>query len=515
MSTIRANTVTDAAGSGAPNFPNGILVNGIPQESGIQVFTASGSITAGNIVGVNSNGTVSAVGLTTSTQEKSYYLAATQRNVATSAQYNIPGSDNSGYAVSGIIPLSNTTFVSVHTIGTTCVARIVTLASDGSATFGADFTAVATVHSADAVIKVSSNSFAILYKTSSTANSIIIGQVSGSTITFGSAVAYQSGLTYNTPNALAGNGGTILLVGNVGGTNTPLRAYAASVSGTTVTVGGAVTLRSAAPSAQNPSIAYDNVNNVFVANANMISTPWTNLSFPISISGTTISGGSQYNVFGNQATNFDRCRIIYDAVGGRFVAINPYQNGTSKAWIYSATVSSLVITASPQNDTFTAGYSGWFFSTADGTLLLVANSNVYSVSYDSANGYKPVFTLLPYAQSVILANNTFTAIGTGGLYAILNTANNSLGFQDEKVITMAFSTVWKFIGSANQSVSNGQSVKVAVSGGIATNLSGLTAGARYSITPVGTIVPSTSTIAITIYGTGLSATTLLLNPTLV
>jgi hypothetical protein len=80
---------------------------------------------------------------------------------------------------------------------------------------------------------------------------------------------------------------------------------------------------------------------------------------------------------------------------------------------------------------------------------------------------------------------------------------------------MAFSTILKFIGSSNQSVSNGQSVNVAVSGGIATNLSGLTAGIRHSITPLGTVVPSTSAIAVTIYGTGLSATSLLLNPTLV
>lgn len=482
--------------------------------SGIQTFTASGSITAGNVVGVNSNGTVSSVGLTTSTQEKSYYLAATQRNVATSHQANIITRDNSSYDATGIVPLSNTTFVSAHIVGTTCVARIVTLASDGSATFGADFTALATVYAVDNIVKVSSDSFALLYRTSSTANSIIIGQVSGSTITFGSPLAYQSGLTYN-PNALANNSGSILLVGNVGGTNTPLRAYAIGVSGTTATSGGAVTLRSAAPSAQNVSIAYDSVNNVFVANANMVSTPWTNLSFPISISGTTISGGSQYNVFGSQALNYDRCRIIYDAVGGRFIAINPYQNGTSKAWIYSATVSSLVITASPQNDTIPYGPANWFFPTADGTLLLVANSNVYSVSYDSANGYKPVFTALPYAQSVILANNTFTAIGTGGLYARISDSLNSTNYYDEKVTTMSFSTIHKFMGSANQSVSNGQSVKVAVSGGIATNLSGLTAGARYSITPMGTIVPSTSAIALTIYGIGLSATSLLLNPTLV
>ena len=490
------------------------------QTGGNQVFTASGTVTAGDIVEVNSNGTVSKAGITTNVQDKSYNLAISQRDVATANTYNVIGFENSGYFPSGIISISDTTFVSAHTPSgvTSCVARIVTVASDGTATFGSDFTAISSTAAVDNIVKVSSNSFAILHRPTSTTTAIIIGQVSGSTITFGSSVTFQSGLTYTVTAALSNGSGTLLLVGNTGGTNTPLRAYAASVSGTTVTVGSAFTLRSAAPSAQRPTIAYDSVNNVFVANAVMISSPFSILSYPISISGTTISGGTQYNVFGAENSFYDRSRIIYHPDAGRFIAINPYATGTTtQKTIYSATVSSLVITASPANATLHYNSSDFFFLTIDGTLLFIDNygSNIYSVSYDSANSYKPVLTLLTYSHPLIIGNYIYTAIGNSGIYAVLSTGYNSASVLDEKVTTLAFSSIYRYIGSANQSVSNGQSVKIAVSGGIATNLSGLTTGLRYSVSANGSIVPSTSALALATYGTALSATTLLLNPTLV
>jgi hypothetical protein len=46
MSEIRANSITDAAGTGAPNFPNGLQIAGVPLSSiDYQVFTASGTWT--------------------------------------------------------------------------------------------------------------------------------------------------------------------------------------------------------------------------------------------------------------------------------------------------------------------------------------------------------------------------------------------------------------------------------------------------------------------------------------
>ena len=47
MSEIRANSITDAAGTGAPNFPNGLDVAGVPVglNANLETFTSSGTWT--------------------------------------------------------------------------------------------------------------------------------------------------------------------------------------------------------------------------------------------------------------------------------------------------------------------------------------------------------------------------------------------------------------------------------------------------------------------------------------
>jgi hypothetical protein len=54
MSEIRANSITDAAGTGAPNFPNGLSGSGasltnLPAPTSAQVGTATAGLAAGSV----------------------------------------------------------------------------------------------------------------------------------------------------------------------------------------------------------------------------------------------------------------------------------------------------------------------------------------------------------------------------------------------------------------------------------------------------------------------------------
>jgi hypothetical protein len=514
MSEIRANSITDAAGTGAPNFPNGLTSGGVPVVPGTQSFTASGSITAGDFVGINSNGTVSKAGTSTNPALPSYTYSTTQRNVNTIGRSFIVGPNNAGGTNiggpnTGTIALSNTTFAGAYFGSGAIVARVTTVAADGSATFGADFTAVASgVTAVQKIVRAGSNSFAIFYQTAATNIFVIAGQVSGTTITFGSPTLVQSGLTQGMYDVISNNNGTIVCAWNTTQTNTPLLVSAVSVSGTTATAGSSTVLRNTAPSYQAGCLAYDPVGDVYMLNATQITTPWTNWSWAIRVSGTTLSIGSQQNVFGSQWTYGDMCRVIYDVSAGRFVARAPYvTSGQTDARYYTATISSLTITASAQT-TSTSGAEGpRMIAAPDGSTLVYGNGS--RITYDPLNSYKPTITALPQPISVPLGDSTL--LGSSGLYARQQNVTNTLGFTDQQVFIYGFSDIASAIGTATQTVTNGQPVTVAVSGGVGTGFSGLTTGAIYYSNPSG--VPALSgTVK---FGNATSATSILIGPTFV
>ena len=536
MSTIRANTVTDAAGTGSPNFPNGLSVasaalTGVPTAptaavatnttqiattafvlanapaTGIQTFTASGSITAGNGLSLKLDGTVCKIEKTTSILDKSYDMASTASTLTN--HYPVAGVNNADVNT-GVFPLSDTTFLSVlrQNGGTfTMYARIITIAADGTVTYGATTTIpIPQSYNIDMVLPVAPGKFVILYDLTSNETYNIAMQVTGSTISFGSGTNFQAG-QYTMDVGQSNNNGTFL----VSYTGTPAEGYplyvqAFSVSGTTVSVGGRVTLKSGTPRYGGPTIAYDPVNDVFLLSAVQYSAaPYYIYSWGLKVTGTTITVGTQQQIFGT-TTGASKSRVMYNASLGRFIAINP-QLTASTSKLYSATIpSGTTIVASAQTTDLDSANPAGFIAAADGSLLLDKASNgiLYKITVDPANSYKPVATLLPLTGVLTTSS---TAIGTSGVYAY----NTTLGSQTQQVTTQAFTTLTVFLGAANGTVTTGQPVKVAVTGGggIATGFSGLTIATRYNYTNAGTLVPSGTAGGVVGAGLAISATTLL------
>jgi len=61
MSTIRANIITDRAGTGAPNFPEGIQIGGSPSIANRTIVGTADQITVTNGDGADGNPTIAAV----------------------------------------------------------------------------------------------------------------------------------------------------------------------------------------------------------------------------------------------------------------------------------------------------------------------------------------------------------------------------------------------------------------------------------------------------------------------
>ena len=509
MSTVRANSITNSAGTGAPDFPNGLTSGGVAVTPGAQTFTASEAITAGNPVAINSDGTVSKIALSTGALLKQFFMPsvkATNTLNEYASVARIPGLSE-GFLAYSPLSISDTVFVSTFTDGPAgpVKSRLVTI-SNGIMSPGTAVSSGLTNTSGAAVfhVKASSNKFAI-FTTAGTTGTMVIGEVSGSTITFGTPVTVWSGVV-SSINAVLGDGnGGLLLAQNTGATNNPLRVCAISVTGTTPTVGAFTTLRSTAPGYYNPVLAYDPVNSVFLLTAWQQTTPWSIWSWGITISGTTIAVGSQTNAFGSESAFVDYPVLSYDEPTGRFVAITPSVTSTSSR-IYTATVSSSrVITVSPQTTDFAYVNSSALKTTPNKTMLLgSASSNTASVvTFDAGNSYKPILTALQFT----FADDKFwqsTSAGNSGFYGLQsNTASTGITY-----FGYGFSNVDKLVGIANDSVASGQPVNVAVNGGLASGLSGLSVSSQYFTNGSGGV---TTYASASFLGVATSATEILLN----
>jgi hypothetical protein len=422
--------------------------------------------------------------------------------------YPVSGPNN-GDINTGVIPLSNTTFLSVvrQNGGVFAMyARIITIASDGTVTFTSNtLIPIPQSYNIDMILKIAPDKFAMFYDTDSLKTYCIVGQVTGSTISFGASVLFQTGYSTDVYAAASNNNGTFIVqyFGAASTYSTLVQAF--TVSGTTISVGGTVALRSSLPRYWNGAFGYDPVGDVFLFNINQDTTPYTINSFALKVTGTTITAGSQQQLFGAPTGgSSQKARLMYNTSLGRFIVVNPYLTASTSR-LFSATIASTTITASAQTTDLPFAVPNGFIATSNGSLLLDRNAagTLYQITVDPANSYKPIATLLPLT-GVLTASST--AIGTGGVYAF-NTSTGGV----QTVTTQAFTTLTTFLGTANETVTTGQPVKVAVTGGggIATGLSGLTTTTRYYYANDGTVVPSGSASAVANAGVAISATTLL------
>ena len=494
MSTIRANSITNSAGTGAPDFPNGLTSGGVTVAPDTQTFTASGSITAGDVVAVNPDGTVSKTG--PDTNGKTTGLLTTFSSGTSGVGFN---------NIFGTVWLSGTTFVTIRLDSSTSVisAAVGTINPDGTSTLGSYVTGpTASNGSYGPAIKVSSDSFAIFWVNSSSQAYVTIGRVVSGTLTFGSNYFVDAGNQFINACFGTNENGTILFSSNL--STNALRVIAMTVSGTVVTVGASTTIQSTSPVyAQHcNTIAYNPVNQNFLFPVRNTTTGAL-LGTVLTVTGTTISA-SAYQSLGSEVFQNANHRINYSTEIGRFI-YRAKINGTN-AIVSTISVSGTTITRSAQNSSSfgasTFGPAGTLGSVTSAGKLVFAPDNspssAYTVNFDPVT-FAP--TLL-----VIGSNDAGAAIAAGA--ARVGSTGYFVAWPNS---IQGFSTVGYYIGLANETVSNGQPVKIAVSGGICSSLSGLTVGDRHYVTGTGVITTTASSNA-KYLGTAISATSLLLAP---
>lgn len=461
--------------------------------------TASGALANGDLVVVNSDGTVSVVAQSSVTEAvgtpvvfeaaTTYYTATAYDSVNDKVviAYRDAGNSNYGTAIVGTVSGTSITFgapVVFETGSANYIAAtydsdngkiviayqdagnsgygtaIVGTVSGTSISFGtpAVFRSSYIVYTSMTYTKDSKVFIAYADQTSSNYAQGVVGTVSGTSISFGSYVQFYDLTTYYTACAYdSANDKVVTAIYD--GWNGLGRAYVMTISGTSFTYGSPSTFVSSAP--QYIGAAYDSDNGKTVLAYSGASNYGT--ATVATVSGTSISFGTAV-VFESAAT---------------FNIFAAYDSGSQKVNIAYRDLGNL------NYGTVTVGtVSGTAISFGTPSVFESGNINYISMTYDSNS----IEMVIAYQARDNLNYGTAVVFRNAGLRANL-TATNYIGISDGAYADTATATIQ-------------------TAGAIDDAQTGLTAGSTYYVQKDGTLSTTADTPSV-VAGTAVSSTSIL------
>ena len=466
--------------------------------------TASGSLANGDLVVINADGTVSVVSA-----------------VATS----IPSIGTPEVFESAAVPLTSTVYDSANN-------KIVVIYRDGG---------------------------------NSNYGTAVVGTVSGDTISFGTPVVYESALilslyaTYDSANE------KVVAVYSDFGNSSYGTAIVGTVSGTSISFGTAVVFN--AGSTSELTASYDSVNSKVVVSYRDDSNSNYGTSIIGTVSGTSISFGTEVvfssvfvtEVFSAYDSSNQKIVITYrdNANSAYGTSVVGTVSGTSISFgtpvvFLSASISEQTITFDSTNNKVVIAYknggnsnygtaivgtvSRTTISFGSSVVFETANTSETFASYDSTNNA----VLIAYADGgdssiskIITGTVSGTAISFGDIVSLGTTStgissafdsstgkvvishrdNGNSGFGTSIVastVTLVQNlTAENYIGVSNGAYSDAATANVQITGSVNNAQSGLTAGQAYYVQLDGTLATTPDTTSV-FAGTALSATELLI-----
>lgn len=450
-------------------------------------FVASGTLSSGQTVALNSDGTVAAAGTIT---------LLTTPNLGTNTTF---GSGDVDQVVSVYDPSAQKTVIvyKKNNYPTIDVAAVVATVSGTTITFGSEVIAASNVtdaYSISAVYDSANNKIVISYidRSNSYYPTAQVGTVSGTSISFGSktVIASVSG-DYYLDSTYDSVSGKIIVVGNQYGE--PV-GYVGTVSGTSISFGSSYNV---ATGTTQQVVCYDSANNKIV----MAWRTGTNNKAAVgTISGTTISWGASTTY---DSTSIEQVTIAYDTTSEKVVvsfksssqgkAVVGTVSGTSISFGSVVTVSSvstgdIFVKANPvfgqllfTLDSGATNVGNVLIATVSGTSLSLGTTTEF---YSSSSGL-PTSSCNTDTGQMLVVHSFYT-----GRAITVETGSNN--YTD-------------FIGITASAIADTATGSVNTFGGINEAQSGLTIGSDYYVQDDGTLSTTASSVKV---GKAISATTI-------
>ena len=459
-------------------------------------LTASGSLSNGDLVKLNSDGTVSVVAGGGAGSEATF-ANTNCSNTAATFDSNLNkvvvvtkdgGNSNYGNAVVGTISGSSISF------GTPVVFE--------------------TAHANGMAITFDSNSnkVVIVYRDVGNNNygTAIVGTVSGTSISFGSHVVWETNLAVDLAATFDSNSNKVVIAYRDYGNSNHGTAIIGTVSGTSISFGSKVVFNAAA--SEDISATFDsNSNKVVIAYRDDGNSTY-GTAIVGTVSGTSISFGSEA-VFNSRQSNHSSC--TFDSNSNKVVIAYKNVDDGQRGEAVVGTVSGTSISfGAPVEFQGAGGKVGDYVS-----IVFDSGSNQVVILYtDLSNSPSVLSVVVASINGTSLNLKPSTVLDSAGYEQLAMTfdsnSNSAVALwskQDGNIGTAATykpSDVFNWIGFASADVSNGATATINVVSSVNEGQSSLTVGAKYYLPDSGTL--STASVSGREVGFATAATKLLI-----
>lgn len=463
-------------------------------------FVASGTLSSGQTVVLNSDGTVSVVAETSISESlgvKTNFETAEIDTLAGSYDstnnkivlaYYDTGNSNYGTAIVGSVSGSSISFGTPQVFNTAVVGSI------------------------SVVYHPASEKMAIFYY--DVGNSIygtgIVGTVSGTSISFGSKYIFNSANTNSISSAYDSTNEKIVITYDDNGNSSYGTAIVATISGTTISYGSETVFATSATI--DTATTFDSTNNKIVITYRDQGNSFRGTAIVGTVSGTSISFGSAVIY---KATRVDYPTIAYDSVADKIIITYADNSNSGYGTAIVGTVSGTSITFG--TEVVYASFDAQYFS-----IAYDSNANKIVIAYKVSSS--------SYGEYVVgQVSGTSISFGPNQTFAASNTSLNRVAIYDgaaqkvviaykdgsaspsligaAKVLQVAYTSTnyTDFIGITAEAISDTATGAVNVYGGINEAQTGLTIGSDYYVQDDGSLSTTASSVKV---GQAISATTI-------
>ena len=473
---------------------------------------ASGALTDGASVIVNSDGTVSEV-------------TQTAASLGTESAFNAL---NSAF-ITTVFDSSNNKHIIVYRTSSNMRYVVATVASDGSVSFGTDAVALSGDHQQIAsAFDSTNNRVVVVFRNGNDSDHgyAIVGSLSGTTVTWGSATEFNNANNAELGISFDSTNGKVLITYRNYGNSSYGTAIVGTVSGTSISFGTPVVFNSG--TTNKTRSVHDTANDkmvVFWADGD--DGAGKGDAVVGTISGTSISFGSTTRF---EAGAINHSGIAYDSDTGKVVIAYRQNHETDGATDFkrgTAVVGTVSGTSISFGTAVAFDNTGDYGESSHGNVIYDSNAKKVLVVYPrtvsgsySNRGY--VFPLKVSGTTVVADTPTeFTAGAATGYTAISfdsNVNKSLIAFKDngnsEYGTAVSFTplssniTSENFIGFSDGAFADTDSASINTTNTIDRNQSGLTAGQTYFVQTDGTLGLTAADPSVTA-GTAISATELI------